>query len=333
MNIVFNCHACASRFEVAPELAGKSARCKHCGERLTIPQPGAPSRLPRREPVAAAAKGNGTASGGDGRAPSWLASAPSNVALAPLTADRLPALRRDQAAALGLKKGPLDNFDENDRDPYALAEPAGGFENRGRASAPVGKVKMFYRREVGRIQRFFRWVNETGYLISIPFIMLILVGAIFKHRDWALFGATLVILLNVVRIAAGLANIAVIPFRDSPIQGVLCLFPPFTVLYVMFHWTRTRKAAIRLIDAIATIALVVAAFTFVPTLRGDEPPSGSVVERLKSEAGELKREVRGQLDKAGAPKVDVDSLQKSAGEGLDRLRKGASEIGGPAPEN
>src|SRR4051794_29389768 len=37
MSISFQCDGCGKTFSVADELAGKAARCKQCGRRLTIP--------------------------------------------------------------------------------------------------------------------------------------------------------------------------------------------------------------------------------------------------------------------------------------------------------
>ena len=65
--------------------------------------------------------------------------------------------------------------------------------------APPG----LWRREVGEVQRVFRWLNEAPYLISVPFIVIFLFGIAFKSRSLALFGATFVVLLNLGRIAAG----------------------------------------------------------------------------------------------------------------------------------
>ena len=41
MKIAFACPSCAAAGSVDAAAAGKSARCKHCGHRFTIPGPGA----------------------------------------------------------------------------------------------------------------------------------------------------------------------------------------------------------------------------------------------------------------------------------------------------
>ena len=49
--------------------------------------------------------------------------------------------------------------------------------------------------------------------------MLILLGAIFRSRHLALFAATAVVLLEIGRIASGVANLAVVPFREGIVRG------------------------------------------------------------------------------------------------------------------
>ena len=42
----------------------------------------------------------------------------------------------------------------------------------------------------------------------------------------------MVVLLNIGRLVAGLANLVVIPFREGIAQGVFFLIPPFTFFYL-----------------------------------------------------------------------------------------------------
>ena len=85
MSIVFFCQSCGSRFEVEARLSGKSARCKLCGQRTSVPKPtelasmAAIPAIPAAEPEMSAGE-VGVAS----RA-SWIAAATSNLALEPLT--------------------------------------------------------------------------------------------------------------------------------------------------------------------------------------------------------------------------------------------------------
>ena len=38
MGIVFFCQSCGARFEVDPRMAGKTGRCKKCGQTMSIPR-------------------------------------------------------------------------------------------------------------------------------------------------------------------------------------------------------------------------------------------------------------------------------------------------------
>lgn len=57
--INFACHACAQPMQAPPDLAGRVARCKHCGERLIIPAPLVSRPAPPRGGSAAEGRGHG----------------------------------------------------------------------------------------------------------------------------------------------------------------------------------------------------------------------------------------------------------------------------------
>ena len=92
-------------------------------------------------------------------------------------------------------------------------------------------------------------------------------------------GATVVVLLNIGRVAAGVANLVVIPFRESPIQGILFLIPPITFFYLYQNWYKVHRRVKRIIGPVFTIVLVVAAFVVEPWLRDGEAQQGSPGER------------------------------------------------------
>jgi len=112
-------------------------------------------------------------------------------------------------------------------------------------------------------------VNEFAYLLSVPFLMLMLIGATMHNRGLALLGAEAVVLLNIGRIVAGLANILAVPFRDGPATGLLFLVPPFTIKYMIDNWNKLKRPTQRVAVPIMTIGLVVLAFVFIPSLSGD----------------------------------------------------------------
>ncbi|WP_165245109.1 hypothetical protein [Paludisphaera soli] len=256
MSIVFFCPQCGARFEVGEQAAGKVGRCKRCGERIAVPPP---------TPVAVGAAAGASmtradAAGAATGAPAWLERMTSQVALAPLTIEKMPGLRKPAP-----KPSPLDDL--GDSKPYGLVEnykiPA---VERGRSAGAAGEVKIAWRWGLGSIQKTFRRLNEFAYLISVPFIMIMLMGATARNRSMALFGAEVVVLLNIGRIVTGLANILAVPFREGPVTGLLFLFPPYTIKYMIDHWNKLRRPVRRVAMPMLTIALVVLAFLFLPSL-------------------------------------------------------------------
>jgi hypothetical protein len=160
-----------------------------------------------------------------------------------------------------------------------------------------------YRWSLGRVQRLFRWLNESAYLVSVPFLMLLILGVVVHSRSMALLGATIVVLLNVWRLVTGVMNLVVIPFRDSPIQGVLFLIPPYTLYYLYANWDRVEKPARRVIEPALTVLAVVLAFAFVPWLASGDGAASPPAEgtgaagRLEAGAQNLKAGMREKLER------------------------------------
>jgi hypothetical protein len=328
MNIVFFCQSCGARFEVSPASAGKKGRCKKCGQLMAIPKAQELASMVAMPALAGAAVGAGAGVGGGGREAeggnslSWLARASSNVGLKPLTIDKMPILGSRKP------RKPLIDDDLGDSKPYALAEPVrakkGMFVSTGK---PVSGAKMLWRKELGYVQRLFRWLNETAYLASVPFLLLILLGAVVGSRPLALLGATAVVLLDLGRIVAGFANIAVIPFREGIFQGILFLIPPFTFFYLSSHWGKLKKPTMRIVGPILTIGLVLVAFTLIPSLRKDGKmvSAKDIKNELRNEAKQLKGEMIDEVKKAKT--VDVEQLGKQAGEKLRDVGGQINSIG------
>jgi hypothetical protein len=293
MSIVFYCQSCGSRFEVDARAAGKKGRCKKCGQLMTVPRG---EEIASMAAIPALAKAGAQAAAAPGSASSWLAAMTSKVALAPLTIDRMPA---------GYKKPSMYAEDEvADSKPYALAKPDRK-SSGGAPTKPVSEVKMLWRRQLGGIAKFFRWINQTAYLISVPFLMLLLLGALVRNQHMAIVGATAVVLLNIGRLISGFANLVVIPFRDGISQGVTFLIPPLTFVYLAKHWNKVKKPVRRLIEPVVTIGLVMLAFIFIPWLahgdtgQGAKPRTGlsSFAQQLEDELDQAKALEPAQADK------------------------------------
>jgi len=250
--------------------------------------------------LALAGAGAGVAAGpsaaaGGASSGSWLQGSLSKAVLAPITVDRMPLGQWRPS-----KPSPLD--DAEDSKPYALAHPER--EKRGRVRAQDNIVARVWRRQLGRVQKLFRKINQSAYLVSIPFLMILLLGAAVGNRPMALFGATFVVLLNIGRLVAGVANLAVIPFRDG----------------INLH--KMKKPLWRIIEPAVTIGLVVVAFTFIPWLSGGQSANASYAERIRSGAQALTKDIKGQVDQV----VDVDKLGAQAQAKLTELGDKAKDF-------
>ncbi len=315
MNIVFFCQSCGSRFEVPSTSAGKKGRCKHCGQMMTVPKAQELASMVAMPALAPAAVGAGVAAGAGaatggreakaGDSLGWLAAANSNVGLAPLTIDSMP---------VGGGRRPIKpKYDEDlgDSKPYQIGQPlvvgAGG-----KSSRPASDLKMLWRKDLGFVQKITRKINETAYLISVPFLLLILLGAIIRNRPLALTGATAVVLLEIARIISGIANLAIVPFRDGISQGIMFLIPPLTFFYLSNHWKLMKKPTMRIIGPIATIVVVFAAFALVPTLRKDGklPNAKDLKTEIRTDVKQLEGEIIGKANEAKT--LDVEGLGKQA---------------------
>lgn len=293
MSIVFFCQSCGARFEVAPGLAGKRGHCKKCGQVMEIPraeQLASMAAMPALA-MAGAATGSGGAS-----ADSVLRSGASHAALAPITVDRMPMGR----ARPSKKPDPLD--DAEDSKPYALATPYRE-KSRGRVRRQDNVALNFWRRRVGSLQKIARKIHETAYLISVPFLVILLFGAVIGNRHVALMGAAAVVLLNIGRLVAGAANLTFAVLRDGA------------------NSKKIKKPLGRVIEPAVTIGLVVLAFTFIPWLSRGEA-KGNVAGRIREGARDLKQDIKGEVNRH----VDVDQLGERAQRKFEAIEEKAREV-------
>jgi hypothetical protein len=232
-----------------------------------------------------------------GRPTNWLEAVTSQVALAPISMDNLKALRNKPAFV----------DEPSTAGPYKLATAPSlpvVFARRGKAA---GAITRGYRGGMGQLQKLFRWLNESAYLVSVPFLMLLLLGLVIGNRSLMSLGAAGAVVLNIGRIAAGVANLAVIPFRESPIQGVLFLIPPITFFYLAQNWYKVKRPVMRIVGPILTLALVALAFIVEPALRTAIKAEGSLEERAKAGLGASRKEAREQIGKV--PNLNMDDLK------------------------
>ena len=304
MGIVFFCQSCGARFEVDPRMAGKQGHCKQCGQRMTIPRAEEIASMSGMPALAMAGAGAGAAAGGGSAGAavgssiaSWLKAGLSNAALAPITVDRMKPARTYLPSALD---------DAEDSKPYVLAQPVR--EPRGRVTRHDNAALNLWRRQLGGIQKVFRKISQAAYLVSVPFLMILILGAVLKSRPMALLGATAVVLLNIGRLVAGVANLAVVPLRDGVNPG------------------KIRKPAWRVAEPALTIVLVVLAFTFIPWLSRGQASSGGIAERhpLRAPGTSRRRSGRGQ---AASPTSSNSAQRRSRSSGNSAAQQATARPG------
>jgi hypothetical protein len=136
-------------------------------------------------------------------------------------------------------------------------------------------------------------------------------------------GATAVVVLNLGRIVAGVANLVVIPFRQSPIQGVLFLIPPITFFYMAQNWHKMQRPVKRIVVPILTIGMVALAFLAEPWIRGEGKSKGSIQDQAKAGVRSLKEGVKGKLSKVQNLNIDgLNTLEQKASEAFKSLNAG-----------
>jgi predicted Zn finger-like uncharacterized protein len=323
--IHFHCPACGSRFAVDEGLAGRIGRCKSCGERFTVPAVSAASKPPvdraargasgthgglRLTPLAAASRSSVTPV--TGRPTNWIDAVTSQVGLAPISVEKMTPLR-----------GKPSGLDEPSADgPYALASAPSLPAVEAAGGRPAGRVTRGYRHGMLSLQRLFRWLNETAYLLSVPFLMCMLLGLATESHSLLILGAWAVVLLNLGRIAAGLANLVVIPFRESLLRGVLFLIPPLTFVYLARHWSTVHRPVKRIVGPVVTIGLVALGLAVEPWLGGESGRDGAAHARTDS-ASAGREKTSGETRGAGSREA-LERLEDRASKALRSMEKPAA---------
>jgi hypothetical protein len=207
---------------------------------------------------------------------------------------------------------------ESDRSGYTLADERHGFFSRLEHSRPAGWLYVQWRACVGLVLKVLRWVDAWAYLISVPFVVLMLFGIVVANRGLVHLGAVVIVLANYGRFWADLIAFFVRPYKDGPLQGIAFLFPPYTAYYLIAHWDRMKPIVRRIATSCIPIIMVVLAYAFLPTVN----PSAKDVRGLgaKIEAGEqeLAREIDSDLRQV---ENRVESLGKPRQSALERNPK------------
>jgi hypothetical protein len=302
MFLVFACEHCGKRIRVDARSQGRRGRCGNCGQVMRIPHVEAPAHAPA--PAA--------------EAPFRL----SPPEPPPEVPRALPVLEEPEHAQRYVDDEEPSRFDliedddgsetaspappeierglrelaefQKDQRPYALADTPGSrsfFGWRGEAG-PAGWWYSKWRAGVSSVLRVLRWVDDWAYLISVPFLVLMIVAIAIANRGLVHLGAVVVVLANYGRFWADLLSVFVRPFKEGPLHGLAFLFPPYGLYYLATRWDHFKPTFRRILTSCIPIVLVVLAYAFLPSVNPAVKDVQGVRARLRSGVEELREEIR-----------------------------------------
>ncbi len=217
----------------------------------------------------------------------------------------------DALASPEVQRG-LRELEEFRKDPrgYQLAEELDSrFFHWFRGSRPASWVYTQWRRGVGLILRALRFITDWAYLISVPFLMLMVFGIAVGHRGLIHTGAVVVVLVNFGRFWTDLLAVFVRPFKDGPIHGLIFLFPPYGIYYVASRWDKFKPTFQRLLTSCIPIVLVLLAYAFIPLVNPEIRSARSIPEKIRSAERGVVKDVREGIDEA---RQEIRALKKRA---------------------
>jgi len=186
---------------------------------------------------------------------------------------------------------------EKDRGEYKVAGDRRRFFSRLENSRPAGWFYVKWRACVGFVLKILRWIDSWAYLISVPFVMLMIFGIVVANRALVHTGAVVVVLANYGRFWADLLAFFVRPYKDGPLQGVAFLFPPYTLYYLTAHWNRMKPIVRRIATSCIPIVLVVLAYAFLPEVNPAVKEVQGVAAKIRAGKQEVDREIDSEVRK------------------------------------
>lgn len=335
MLLLFSCENCGKHFQVDESAHGKRGRCKNCGHVMRIPQAGA-------------AKAEHAHTPGEARphlpeTPFRLSPAeppPDSVREIPVVrhAPVVPSHQReprysygehdtefefivDQAeVAAAISASPeelrrireIEAFKRDSRGYKVVGDRGGLFSFFGaRGDRPASLLYVKWRAVITGILKVLRFIDSWAYLISVPFLVMVLFAIVTSSRGLVHAGAVVVVLVNYGRFWADLLAFFVRPFKDGPIQGLAFLFPPYTAYYLFAHWDRMKPILRRMLTSCIPIALVIVAYGFLPSVNPEVKDVQGVEARLKIGTEVLEKDIHGGLKQIEDELSGIDEKKES----------------------
>lgn len=334
MSIIFTCENCGKRFKVDERSQGRRGRCSVCRHVMRIPgapaddverehppnhaaQPAAdlPFKLSPPEPhpmahqVVVPAVGEpppahpvephhsvfGLASATP-EAQQHRANDPhAQFELLDDEADADSGVPVSPAIARGLQE--IADFEKSRKGYQMVGEQSALFTYLGlREDGPAGWVYTKWRSGVSALLKVIRWVDTWAYLISVPFLILMIFGIAAENRSLIHTGAVVVVLANYGRFWADLLALFVRPYKDGPVHGLAFLFPPYTVYYLVTRWDSMKKIVRRIAMSCVPIVAVILIYAFDPSANPEAKNAHGLGARIKAGKHELDREIASDLN-------------------------------------
>ena len=155
-------------------------------------------------------------------------------------------------------------------------------------------ILVAYRVFFGLLGRLTTWISETSYTVSFILIILAVASGMIGRHSLAAMVCGAIVALNLVGLAGDITSLVTLSFRKNPLQGALFLVPPFTLYYLWTDWYRYRDTVLRMRIPLMTLALVVAAYAYVPWLRGGIKAELPGVESVEKAVDTVEGELAGQ---------------------------------------
>lgn len=342
MNITFACDRCYSQFTVDSRLAGRKARCRKCNHKMLVPDGSDGEPAPDEAAPEPAKSSRRHSSGSKHRsarhipapepppvkgAMSWLDAVNSQIGMKPITIMSEPTMPvRDEEFESSITSYKLPVTPEM-RPVNAVVNKTKNLVNAGKMET-VRSYKQFFK----RFAKLFRRVNEISYGLSIVFFIMAIVGGFMGQHSLTVTGISLIVLLNVIGLAAAISNLIALQFRGNPIKGLMFLLPPVTLYYLWTNSTKWKKPLNRVLTPMVVLCAVVGAYAYIPWLNGDKSGQGSWQERieggfdsLKHDLGDKYQEARDKADELkdelpdDLKNLDVDKIKKKVSDTVDEV--------------
>ena len=189
-----------------------------------------------------------------------------------------------------------------------------------REPGPAGWVQTKWRAGVSSVLKVFRWVDTWAYLISVPFLILMILGIAAENRPLIHAGAVVVVLANYGRFWADLIALFIRPYQDGPLHGLAFLFPPYTLYYLATRWGHMRKIVRRIATSCIPIVFVVLVYAFLPSANPKVKDLSGLGAKLEAGKRELDHEIEKRREGTGKVTDQARQVeeQRSAGPTLIR---------------